>query len=1030
MKQPTKQKLMDRRRSSVLAMSCLLVGLAVLSVGCINPFGNFTNPVDPGSDTYLGTPVVATPADFALVSPEADARFGTQTPVSLRVTSVIGAQQYRFQVGLTSDPTEIETRLILDVTQTDPVLDLSETAGVTSPFVWRASVQVDGTWYPTATGFTDTRAFSVVEYTGQIGDWATLNRLPASLRQAGAARIGDYVYVVGGRSGDTILSTVYSAKIRQDGTLAAWTENTALPAARSLAGVFAYDGKLFVVGGTDGTNPVSTVYSSSPGDGGTLGAWATQTELPTTRSDVQTIVVGSTVYALGGAAGSGGDAAAIYSASLASGSISSWTEVADVGWPDRSTGNRIVTDGTTIYATGIEDEITSSSSDWEDAWGIAVSSLGTSSWTPDNSSLPGDRTRHVAILFDGDLFLLGGAEGSENSEPVYSSILRQTASRSFGSWTELSSDLPATIADAAHIVHNGRIYLFGGWSGIGDRWEVHMAEFEVNQTATPTATLSPPTVSATQSAADGTFNADGTMRVTFTGAANQVSIRYTDDGTTPSTSTGTQSTVGSTVSVAAPATIRAIAYLPGTTVSSTVSEVILTPQVAAPEFSPDADAFTTGGTITITSDTPSPIIRYRFGSQTPTSSDTLYSGPVTPTIVPTITAIATRSGWTDSEPASITYAGLKVTDIAAGWDHAVALRADGTVWAWGEGINGQLGDGASTQRTAPVRVGTLTSIASVGAGFYHSFAVGSNGTLYAWGENSSNQLGDGSSTDRASPVTIAGITNVAQASGGFYFSVARRTDGSVWSWGSDTNQALGNGGGSNSTTPAAVVGPGGSGTLTGIAEIASGYYHTLARTTGGAVYAWGDSAYYQTGAGTTSDLSTPTIVNSGGSAISGATAIGAGWYHSLVAAGGNVLGFGYNADGQLGRGGTSTSNVSSPANMVGTDGTGTLGGVSSVSAGLVHSIVLAGDDLYAAGRDTDGQLGYGSSSADQFSPVAVDNQDGSGTLSGITKVAAGAYFSLALDSDGRVWGWGDNSDGQLADGTVSDRGRPILVGGQ
>jgi alpha-tubulin suppressor-like RCC1 family protein len=160
--------------------------------------------------------------------------------------------------------------------------------------------------------------------------------------------------------------------------------------------------------------------------------------------------------------------------------------------------------------------------------------------------------------------------------------------------------------------------------------------------------------------------------------------------------------------------------------------------------------------------------------------------------------------------------------VSAGWSHTVAVKTDGTLWAWGDNGHGQLGDGTTTNRWAPVQVGTDTHWATVATGDSHTVAVKTDGTLWAWGFNGSGQLGDGTSaTERHSPLRVGTDNHWASASGGNGHTAAVKTDGTLWAWGNNADGQLGDGTTTIRLTPVRV------GTDTGWTAVSAGRSHTL-----------------------------------------------------------------------------------------------------------------------------------------------------------------------------------------------------------
>ena len=139
------------------------------------------------------------------------------------------------------------------------------------------------------------------------------------------------------------------------------------------------------------------------------------------------------------------------------------------------------------------------------------------------------------------------------------------------------------------------------------------------------------------------------------------------------------------------------------------------------------------------------------------------------------------------------YAQWNTELVACGNIHTIAMKSDGTLWAWGYNGGGQLGDGTTMDRSSPVQVGTAKNWAQVACGDSHTIALKTDGTLWAWGNNYNGQLGDGTTIQRISPVQVGTATNWAQVACGDYHTIAIKSDGTLWTWGWNIYGQLGDG---------------------------------------------------------------------------------------------------------------------------------------------------------------------------------------------------------------------------------------------
>lgn len=216
-----------------------------------------------------------------------------------------------------------------------------------------------------------------------------------------------------------------------------------------------------------------------------------------------------------------------------------------------------------------------------------------------------------------------------------------------------------------------------------------------------------------------------------------------------------------------------------------------------------------------------------------------------------------RSGHTNRELVPAEVSGLAdVKAIAAGRFFSLALKRDGTVWAWGAG--GPLGDGTDDTRYAPVQAVGLSDIKMVDCGANHAIALKADGTVWTWGQNDYGQIGNGksgvsgtpSSQNVYTPWQVTGLSGVVAVAAGDRHNLVLKGDGTVWGWGGNSNDLF-----KDVTSGATVLSPIQLTKLTRVARIASGYWHSLALDVDGSVWAWGNRSYGQLGDGL--DLTDP-----------------------------------------------------------------------------------------------------------------------------------------------------------------------------
>lgn len=324
-----------------------------------------------------------------------------------------------------------------------------------------------------------------------------------------------------------------------------------------------------------------------------------------------------------------------------------------------------------------------------------------------------------------------------------------------------------------------------------------------------------------------------------------------------------------------------------------------------------------------------------------------------------------------------------VVALAGGGNSSLALKRDGTVWAWGPNGRGELGPVRATCATryarfpcsdVPVQVRGLGGVVSVSAGSGHALALKGDGTVWAWGSDDYGELGDGVSgtgINRATPARVPGLAHMRAIAAGTGSSLAVAGDGTVWAWGANIHNR--EDGTNNSSRPLRVPG------LRDVVAVAGDFEYGLALRRDGTVWAWGTNGWGEQGDGHVDDSfhATPGRILH----LTDIVAIASGGGGGLALA----------RDGTVWAWGSSPSDAQPrplPARVRG------LPPVTAIAAGAGFDLALARDGrVWAWGGDDYGELGNGRSGGDSITPVLVQR------LTHVVAIAAGGWHGLALRVD-------------------------------
>jgi alpha-tubulin suppressor-like RCC1 family protein len=351
-----------------------------------------------------------------------------------------------------------------------------------------------------------------------------------------------------------------------------------------------------------------------------------------------------------------------------------------------------------------------------------------------------------------------------------------------------------------------------------------------------------------------------------------------------------------------------------------------------------------------------------------------------------------------------------VNTIVKGKAHYLALKEDGTVWAWGENKSGELGDGTTQSKNVPTQIKELTDVTSVIAandaeGNGYSLALKKDGTVWAWGSNKYGQLGvgDWNGTTVAKPRQIQDFRDITFIASGTGSVFAVKSDGKVYAWGDNRMGQLGDDSTQTRYRPVKIE------ELKDVEGIVAGKNYALAYQKDGNVYAWGSNEFGQLGNGSSSPSDIPVQVTG----LSGVKQlIIADNSNFALKNDGTVWSWGQNEKGQLGDG--STNNRFIPFQI------GSMTHIQSISVSGKNGIALDEDGKVWTWGQPQTQL-EADKKNENSAPVQLRN------LSNIKQIWAKSNSYFAVEKNGTVWAWGENNAGQLGDGTSKSQPVPVKI---
>ena len=443
--------------------------------------------------------------------------------------------------------------------------------------------------------------------------------------------------------------------------------------------------------------------------------------------------------------------------------------------------------------------------------------------------------------------------------------------------------------------------------------------------------------------------------------------------------------------------------------ATSIGEVTRTYTIKAdtPIVSVASGAYAPGSVVTITAGEPTfDTLRMTIDGTDPTSTSRLIASGTSMFLGNfnlKVRAFRALAADLPSDIASETYtltAPLGPGGVTAGGAHTAIVTPDGRVYAWGDNIAGQIGNGNGNDVLSPVLLNTITGVTAIAGGLQHTLALTWDGQVHAWGSKASGRIGDGNSSGNyVTPYHITTLSNIVAVAAGDTHSLALTSDGRVFGWGGNAARQLGLGHTIDQLVPVEIPG------LSNIVAIAAGDSNSFAVSNTGQLYGWGSNGSSRLSLPSTVTFqSTPVVLS-----LPDVVAIAPGFAFTLaLTKNGSVFAWGASGSGQVGQ---FSATVAEPTQIAGLHAI-------AITAGDSHAGAIRSDGVLVAwGENLNGQVGNNAAPTDVSVPTPVVG------VSSVSTVVFGDDHSVAVTPSGDVYTWGKGADGRLGAGAgnTSDR---------